>query len=121
MKYLLVSLVYMSQKDGAIKVSTVVMSLNSICFCKTFKKSKIAWSLTSRTLQPRHSKNTSRNLQIVNNKRMEKIQILLEVKGLREKNWTQIIRKHPPAGMELGLNLEEYISREKRLFSRWGK
>lgn len=84
----MVNLVNMSQRTMLLKVS-IIMSWISICFCmlagKSLRTSKIAWSLPSRTSQSRHRDNKHTDLQIINDKWMEKIQIRLEVKGVREK------------------------------------
>lgn len=76
----------MSQKVVLLKVSIVTVSLNSM-FLRAYDKSfmfKKAWSLPPRTLQSRHRDNTGTGRQIINDKRMERIQILFEVTGIRE-------------------------------------
>lgn len=73
-KFVMVNLVYMSQRMVLLKVIIVIISLNNICFCmpmgKSLRKSEIAWFLTSRTLQLRGRDNTCTYLQIINGKWM---------------------------------------------------
>lgn len=103
----MVNLVHMSQRMVLLKVSIVITSLNNICFCisvsKSLRKSKIVWSLTSRTLQHRGRENTRTYSRIIYSKQMGNPFRVQRSKGKIE---AEIVSKYPTAGGGLGWTLK---------------